>query len=81
MCEVKFGYCDWQDMQKHKHPTLDYPMPAIQMQRGLSPHKCPVCNGAGKVNKSLYDNSQSQTSSCNNDVKCLSCAGTGIVWG
>lgn len=40
------------------------------------PHKCPVCDGAGKVSATTCVNGISGT--C--DVVCHACDGKGIVW-
>ena len=44
----------------------------LQEKSSKKPHKCPICNGAGKANHSLNG-----LLIC----KCHSCDGKGIVWG
>jgi DnaJ-class molecular chaperone len=42
------------------------------------PHKCPVCEGRGKVPYNFYD-LRGTTTACSEEV-CKSCWGTGILW-
>jgi len=46
------------------------------------PHKCPVCHGTGKVDRGFYssDTGAWSSSSMGREM-CLSCGGSGIVWG
>lgn len=43
------------------------------------PHRCPVCNGAGRVDRMLYEMRASAGTNIEM-VRCLSCGGTGVVW-
>ena len=46
------------------------------------PHKCPICEGNGKVPNGFYRQTSGEW--CTADATpemCLSCMGTGIVWG
>ncbi len=42
------------------------------------PYRCPVCVGAGFVNRALYEGAASTAAS---NLTCRSCLGTGLVWG
>ena len=51
--------------------------------KSKKPHKCPVCNGAGKVSRPpnvVGDAPTWSTSSCVISYECNACKGTGIVW-
>lgn len=43
----------------------------------MIPHRCPVCNGAGKVESTLYEAWGS--ASVIDRATCHSCLGTGVV--
>lgn len=46
-----------------------------------TPHRCPVCQGAGKVESTLYQQGDLTTSSAFiGMVDCRSCYGTGVLW-
>lgn len=42
----------------------------------MTPHKCPVCNGAGQV----WPINDFKTTSIPGPTPCRACGGTGIVW-
>jgi len=44
------------------------------------PHKCPVCNGRGKVPADFY-NKWIDGSAHAGEETCRTCQGTGLVWG
>lgn len=43
----------------------------------MVPHKCPVCEGRGKMLASFYGES---TNAMEGLVACKSCFGTGVIW-
>ena len=43
-----------------------------------TPHRCPVCNGVGKVPAGFYSMGIASTTSM--PETCRSCNGTGIIW-
>lgn len=43
----------------------------------MIPHKCPVCEGRGKMLATFYGESTNEMSGL---VNCKSCYGTGIIW-
>ena len=49
----------------------------------MTPHRCPVCNGRGKMPTSFYSTPvlpQVATSAFQAEENCRSCSGTSIVW-
>ena len=61
--------------------------PACQNQptgirRARTPHGCPVCNGAGKVQRPpwIAGDQISWTAPAFDLYDCQACSGTGIVW-
>jgi DnaJ-class molecular chaperone len=44
--------------------------------RTLTPHKCPVCEGRGRVDRSFYGDTMNGSPS----IVCQSCHGAGLVW-
>lgn len=54
----------------------------VQNSFSLKPHKCPVCDGSGKVSRPSYiagDVSEWSCTSCG-PYDCEACLGSGIVW-
>lgn len=43
-----------------------------------APHRCPVCLGAGQVDRSLYESGDS--TAVDPRFSCRSCSGSGVVW-
>lgn len=67
LCQVYQQYC-----MCNKSETYQ-PIPS-----GKTPHKCPVCEGMGKLNDEYCTpNSQGQSKV----VNCHACKGEGVVWG
>jgi DnaJ-class molecular chaperone len=62
----------------HEHvPLGEWP---LFMQR--TPHKCPVCDGSGLVNRPPWVAGDQQvfwTSSCG-PWQCNACGGSGVLW-
>lgn len=50
---------------------------------GLVPHKCPVCDGTGKVSRPPWvaGDVPTWTDSGTGPYECRACLGKGIVWG
>lgn len=48
----------------------------------MRPHKCPVCDGQGKVNRPPYVAGDQETWPATGigPYPCRACDGTGIVW-
>ncbi len=47
----------------------------------MTPHKCPVCNGNGKVASGFYNQTSGHWSTVDSTPEtCRSCNGKGIVW-
>lgn len=46
----------------------------------MTPYKCPVCGGRGKVPNGFYNTSPYYSSSSLSDEICRSCSGSGILW-
>lgn len=44
----------------------------------MQPHKCPICEGRGKVVGGFYDGNPNPV--CARE-ECKACSGTGILWG
>ncbi len=42
----------------------------------MQPHKCPVCEGGGEVNRIIYDPTAMYYERC----PCRACTGTGVIW-
>jgi hypothetical protein len=56
------------DVTIHGYPPLTPP--------ARTPHKCPVCGGRGRVDRSFYGD----TMNASKYLVCQSCHGTGVVW-
>jgi hypothetical protein len=59
--------------------SAPYQPNTVTLNTGKTPHKCPVCEGSGKLmtankNKDAYANYAVETN-------CHACEGKGIVWG
>lgn len=50
------------------------------MNTQSTPHRCPVCNGAGTVRPGFYDHGNPLTMTNAVSEQCRSCFGSGIVW-
>ena len=44
----------------------------------MTPHRCPVCNGVGKVPAGFYSMANALAST--EPEQCRACNGTGIMW-
>lgn len=62
----------------YSYPYYPYPYPypsqypdVVVHTQTQTPHKCPVCEGRGKVEKGFYDN---------DELTCRSCLGLGVIW-
>jgi len=65
---------------KHQKPT-NSPLVITYVEKLLTPHRCPICNGTGLVPNGFYmPNGHGSTSAITPET-CRSCNGTGIVWG
>lgn len=49
----------------------------VATAQGAVPHKCPVCEGKGKVEAGFYS---LPTDTSVSDPMCRACAGSGVVW-
>lgn len=70
---------------KTPHEILAYnliPDTPESSTKGLTPHKCPVCNGAGKLNRPSYvaGDQRSWVTNSPGPWPCKPCSGTGILW-
>ena len=45
-------------------------------ERYRPPHRCPVCDGRGRVPRDFYGD----TMNASKYIVCLSCAGVGVLW-
>lgn len=67
-------------MGAQEHPveiSQTVPLPPVGTGRVTreTPHRCPVCGGAGSVFESLYTRLPTTTV-----TGCRSCYGTGVLW-
>lgn len=69
------GFCG----RQHPDTTACLPLPPPV----TVPHKCPVCDGTGKVNKPPWvaGDQPSWTDTSSGPYTCHCCKGCGIVWG
>ena len=50
------------------------------MSQKATPHRCPICNGSGQVDQSLYKPTGHGSIGPQVRVSCRTCDGKGIVW-
>jgi hypothetical protein len=61
------------DELKSNYPQVsDWP---VQVSSGKTPHKCPVCQGSGRVYGYLTTTAGAQS------TECHACGGKGVLWG
>jgi len=80
-----FPYCDLERVTKEidlpDMYSITNPWISIPSQRyGVTPYKCPICNGTGKVPSGFYTSTSGITTSNDLTEPCKSCV-KGIVWG
>jgi hypothetical protein len=65
------GYCN-----RCQHGTVGLHVCPALPAPSRTPHKCPVCEGRGRVDRSFYGD----TMNASKYLVCQSCHGTGVVW-
>lgn len=69
--------------EKTKHQkSTNSPLVITYVEKLLTPHRCPICNGTGLVPNGFYmQTSGNWSTSSTIPEQCRSCGGTGIVQG
>ena len=68
--------------EKELEETTNTSSLIVDVNKSLTPHRCPVCGGNGLVPNGFYMQTGGHWSTTSTIPEtCRSCDGTGIIWG